>query len=363
MRVAYTLEQCWHRVPGGTATAALEVARELMAWPQLTLVGVAARHRSDPPAAFRPPIPVRHLLLPRLLLYEAWHRRRWPPVERATGPVDLIHATGVAMPPRTAPIVLTVHDLAFLHDPDAFTEHGLRFFHAALDLALEQADRVLCSSEATATDCRAAGFDPAKLRVVPLGVRATPAGVAAVDEVRARYGLTRPFVLWVGTIEPRKNLPVVVEAFRRLARTDLDLVLVGPAGWNVDLDRIVRPVAPQVKVTGFLPRSVLEAVYAAAEVFCFPSLREGFGLPVAEAMAQGTPVVTSSGTSTAEVGGDAVVLVDPRDPAAVGEGLARVLDDRDLQAELRRAGRVRAGELSWGRCAQRTFKAYGELVP
>jgi glycosyltransferase involved in cell wall biosynthesis len=277
--------------------------------------------------------------------------------------VDVIHATGVAMPPHSAPIVLTVHDLAYLHDPGAFTSQGLRFFHAALDLALEQADLVLCSSEATATDCRAAGFDPSRLRVVPLGVRATAVSGAAVIEARVRYGLDRPFVLWAGTIEPRKNLPVVVEAFRLLGRSDLDLVLVGPAGWNVDLDRVVRPVASQVRVPGFLPRAGLEAVYAAAEVFCFPSLREGFGLPVAEAMAQGTPVVTSARTATAEVAGTAALLVDPRDPHAVADALAAILDDRRLHARLRRAGRARAAELSWAHSAQRTFRAYSELAP
>ena len=125
----------------------------------------------------------------------------------------------------------------------------------------------------------------------------------------------------------------------------------------------MRPVAAQVKVPGFLPRAGLDALYAAAEVFCFPSLREGFGLPVAEAMAQGTPVVTSSGTATAEVGGEAALLVDPRDPGALADALARILEDRDLQADLRRAGRLRAAELSWGRCAQRTYKAYAELAP
>jgi glycosyltransferase involved in cell wall biosynthesis len=282
-------------------------------------------------------------------------------VQRASGPVDLIHATGVAMPPHSAPLVLTVHDLAYLHDPDAFTARGLRFFHAALDLALEQADLVLCSSEATAADCRAAGFDERRLRVVPLGVRCAIVSGSALVEVRARYGLERPFVLWAGTVEPRKNLPVVVEAFRLLGRADLDLVLAGPAGWNVDLDRVVRPIASQVRVPGFLPRARLDALYAAAEVFCFPSLREGFGLPVAEAMAQGTPVVTSAGTATEEVAGDAALLVDPHDPHAVADALAAALDDRALRTRLRRAGRARAAELSWANSAQHTFKAYAEV--
>src|SRR3990170_2089403 len=121
MRVAMTLEQSWHRVPGGTAVAALELARSLTQGDGLELVGVAAKHAREPDAAWRPPVPVAHLPLPRLALYEAWHRLRRPRVERATGPVDIVHATTFAIPPRSAPLVVTIHDLAFLTYPGFFT--------------------------------------------------------------------------------------------------------------------------------------------------------------------------------------------------------------------------------------------------
>src|SRR5512143_2270414 len=154
MRVAVTLEQCWHAVPGGTAVAALELVAALDARDDVDVIGVAARHRRPPPAEWRPPIPVRHLWPPRALLYELWHARLpiAPRVERATGPVDVVHATGVAFPRTDAPVVVTVHDLAFLDDPSRATKHGMRFFLRGTALAREHARLVLCSSQATRDD-------------------------------------------------------------------------------------------------------------------------------------------------------------------------------------------------------------------
>ena len=362
MRVAYTLEQCWHEVPGGTARAALEVAAELHAGREVDLVGVSARHRRGPEPPWVPPVPVRALPLPRLALYEAWHLARWPAVQRATGPVDVIHATGVAVPPRSAPLVVTVHDLAYLHDPAQFTAKGRRFFAQALRLLRRDADLILCSSEATRRDCLAAGLPERKLRLVPLGVRPVDVPAAEVTATLARYGLDRPYVLSVGTMEPRKNLPALVEAFGRLDRSDVDLVLVGATGWHTEIDTLVRPLGNRARVLGFLPNADRDALYAGAAVFCYPSTFEGFGLPVLEAMGAGTPVVTSSGTATAEAAGDAGLLVDPRDVAALAEALDRVLGDPVLGATLAEAGRARAASFSWARTAELTLAAYRELL-
>jgi glycosyltransferase involved in cell wall biosynthesis len=352
MRVAFTLEQCWHRVPGGTAVAALELARELARRPDVELVGVAAAHRRPPPEPWRPSIPTRSLPLPRIALYESWHLLRRPHVERATGSVAVIHATGLAMPPRSSPIVLTIHDLSFLAYPEHFSRAGMRFFRRALDLARREADLVLCSSESTLEHCAAVGLERGKLRHVPLGVRVEPAGAADIGRVRERYGLSGPYVLWTGTVEPRKNLRGLLAAFARLD-VDAELVLVGPKGWNEELDTGAR-----TRVLGFVPAADLRALYAGAEAFCFPSLMEGFGFPVLEAMAQGTPVVTSVGTSTEELAGDAGVLVDPRDPGAIAAGLERALRD---DGRLGEAGRERAAEFTWARTADLTVSAYREV--
>ena len=366
MRIAFTLEQCWHRVPGGTAVAALELARALVERPGLEIVGVAARHRDPPPEQWRPPIEVRHLSLPQIGLYESWHYLRRPRVERATGPVDVIHATGIVMPPPTSPVVLTVHDLSYLDYPELFTRQGLRFFNRALELARRDASLVLCSSLATLARCRVAGFGDDRLRHVPLGVRATRARPEDVNRVRQAYGLTERIILWTGTVEPRKNLSGLIRAFSLLG-SDADLVLVGPRGWNEDLDRLVgglpAAVRDRVRLLGWVPQNDLEALYAAATVMCFPSLLEGFGFPVVEAMAQGTPVVTSLGTSTEElVSGGAGLLVDPRQPEDIAAALGRVLGDATLAGRLGEAGMRRAGDYTWAHTADLVAAAYEEAA-
>ena len=366
MRVAFTLEQCWHRVPGGTAVAALELARALEARPEIELVGVAARHRDPPPEQWRPPVAVRHLALPRVALYESWHYLRRPRVEAATGPIDVIHATGIAKPPPTSPLVLTVHDLAYLDYPELFTRQGLRFFRRALDLALRDASLVLCSSLATLERCRAVGFEGNRLRHVPLGVRATRSRPEDVLRVRQAYALPERFILWTGTVEPRKNLAGLVRAFS-LLDTDASLVLVGPPGWNEDIERHLDELPAEkrdrVRLLGWVPRGDLEALYAAATVMCFPSLLEGFGLPVVEAMAQATPVVTSQGTSTEElVSGGTGLLVDPRQPEEIATALGRVLDDVALAERLGEAGLRRAADYTWARTAELVAAAYEESL-
>jgi glycosyltransferase involved in cell wall biosynthesis len=352
VRVAMTLEQCWHRVPGGTAVAALELAAALRDRPGLELVGVAARHREPPPEPWHPPIPVRHLPVPQALLYEGWHYVGRPRV----GEADVIHATGVAVPPRSAPLAVTVHDLSYLVYPEHFSRAGRRFFRRALALMRERADVILCSSQATVEHCARVGMERGRLRHVPLGVHAPLVVDGDVEAVRTRYALERPYVLWTGTVEPRKNLPRLVEAFDGID-SDLQLVLVGPRGWNEQVTE-----RPRVRMLGFVPQADLGALYAGAEAFCFPSLLEGFGFPVLEAMAQGTPVVTSLGTSTEELGRDAAVLVDPHDVAAIRHGLERVLREPALARELRAAGPRRAGEYTWGRTADLVEAAYRELA-
>jgi glycosyltransferase involved in cell wall biosynthesis len=354
MRVAYTLEQLWHDAPGGTAVAALEVARRLVPRGEVTLLGVAARHRRPPAAPWRPPIPVAQLPLPRPLLYESWLRARRPAVERATGPVDVAHATGLVPCPTAAPLVVTVHDVAFLHDPAKFTRQGVRVMRRSLSVIRDAATLVVTSSEASRGDLEAVGIDAARLRVIPLGVDATPAAAADVDRVRRDYDLPDRFVLFVGTLEPRKNLRRLAAAVDGLDEA-LPLVVAGPDGWG-PADVAFRGDA---RFLGFVPREQLPGLYAAATVFAYPSEIEGFGLPVAEAMAQGTPVVTSAGTATEEVAAGAAVLVDPFDVDSITWGLEEAQRRGD---ELAAAGRRRAGELTWDAAAQRTLDAYRDVV-
>lgn len=358
-----TLEQCWHRVPGGTATSALRTAAAIAALEVegVEQVGVAAHHRHPPADAFRPPVPVRHLPVPRRLLYETWHAVALPRVELVTGRVDVTHATGVAVPGTRAPLVVTVHDLGFRHRPEHYTRHGVRFFERALELTRRRAALVLCPSEATWRECAEAGIAEDRLRVIPWGVSATPVTPEDVAALRARHGIPGRYVLWVGTIEPRKNLPGLLAAFRRLP-DDVTLVLAGPSGWHEDLTVHRQGIEHRVRLTGFVSGAELAALYAGASVFCYPSLLEGFGMPVLEAMAQGAPVVTSSGTSTEEVAGDAGLVVPPTDGEALADALLQVLDDPPLADRLRAAGLARAATYTWERTARETVTAYQDVV-
>lgn len=354
MRVAYTLEQCWHAVPGGTAVAALRVAEAMRSEEDVRLIGVAGRHRHLPPEPWTPPIPVEHLPVVAPWLYETWLRFGWPRVESATGPVDVVHATGLIPAATRHPLVVTLHDLAFVHDPGHFTRHGARVFRDSLDRIREKADLVLCSSQATLDDCRRAGIGAERLRLVPLGVDVEPATDADVTRVRRTFGLPERYLLFVGTLEPRKNLRRLVEALELLDEP-LPLVVAGADGWG-DVE-----VSPSDDVTflGFVAHDDLHPLYAGAEVFCYPSIREGYGLPVLEAMAQGCPVVTSSGTATEETAGSAAVLVKPTDPTDIARGITEA---RERRTELAAKGRARASHLSWAKTAELTAAAYRELA-
>jgi glycosyltransferase involved in cell wall biosynthesis len=180
---------------------------------------------------------------------------------------------------------------------------------------------------------------------------------ADVERVRAAHGVPERYVLFVGTVEPRKNLARLARAWRASVGPDVPLVLVGPAGWGEGA-----PTGDGVLSIGVVSASDRDALYAGASVVAYPSLREGFGLPVLEAMAQGAPVVTSSGTATAEVAGDAAVLVDPLDERAIGDALARLLGDPDGARTLGEAGRARAATFTWDRCAAGYAAAYREVV-
>lgn len=355
-----TVEQFWHRVPGGTATAVWNLAHALAERGGSRLVGVSALHRDGPPLRFRLPFPVKHLPLPRLALYAAWHRWRVPRVQTATGPVDVIHATTLAIPPKSAPLVVTIHDLAFVDAPEHFTPRGLKLFGSGLRLARSDATLIACPSETTARRCVDLGIESDRIRVVPWGVRVEPVSDETRVRVLKRHSIDGPYILWTGTIEPRKNLARLVEAYLSMDH-QLDLVLAGPTGWNEDLSALLARGGDRVRALGYVEPGELTALYSGARAFCYPSLTEGFGLPVLEAMAQGTPVVTARGTATEEVAGGAAILVDPLEVASIAAGLTEAVGDETTQARLRAAGRERAAELTWERCAQKMHDVYVEV--
>lgn len=361
-RVAAVVEQSWHRVPGGTATSTIRTLDAVATYTDVEFVGLAARHREAAPADLVPTIPVEHLPLSRVVLYEAWHRLRRPAVTRWTGPVDVVHATGGVIPPRSgAGLVVTIHDLAFLREPEQFTKRGVSFMTRGLELAQRDADLIIVPSEATAQDCLNAGIERCRLRVIPWGCQQVEVSDFDRTNVRDAYSLPEEFLLWVGTAEPRKNLPALLEAHERV-HADLPLVLVGPVGWGSDAMYGTPGGTDRVRHLGVVPGSVLSVLYELATAFVYPSLMEGFGMPVLEAMAQGTPVITSRGSATEEVAGGAARLIDPLDSGSIAVAIDELASDAVLRDRLSAKSRVRAAALTWENTANLTASAYREVV-
>lgn len=334
--------------------AAIEVVRRLATMGDVDIVGVAGRHSRPPTPGFEPPVPVASLPIGGPWLYQAWLRASWPKVESVVPGASLVHATTVIPAATDLPLVATVHDLAFLRHPEFFTRNGNKVFRRSLEILKSRASLLLCSSRATMADCVAAGFASESLRLVPLGVERR----AVTDEMRARlratYELPDRFVLFVGTLEPRKNLERLVAAMSTIDDAP-PLVVAGMKGWG----DVEPPRSHDVRVIGYVPDHLLAALYEASTVFALPSILEGYGLPVAEAMAHGTAVVTSRGTSTEEVAGGAAVLVDPLDPDSIAAGIREAIDRRP---ELVGLGAARAAELSWEVTAELTRRAYVEVA-
>ena len=302
-----------------------------------------------------------------------WHRAKLPvPADWLSGPVDLYHCPDFVLPPlRRARGILTVHDLAFLMRPDC-ADHRLRaYLEEVVPRSVRRADFIIADSENTRNDLVVLlGVNPSQVAVVPGGVEERFKRVTDADELqRAREALgigEHPFVLSVGVIEPRKNLNRLMDAFRSVkARgnvpADLKLVLAGGKGWLYDdifEHHAESPLRDDILLPGFVSDDVLPAIYSAAEVLAFPSLYEGFGLPILEAMACGTPVVASRASCLPEVADGAALMVDPNSVEGLASALENVLLDGDLRADLVDQGLARAAEYTWTRAARQLLEVY-----
>lgn len=291
--------------------------------------------------------------------YELWHRLRRP---RVAVPGSIVHAPSLAVPPRDdRPLIVTVHGLEFMRHPDATTRRGHSFHRRGLALAARDAELIIAPSEFTRRDLLREGFDPARVRTIHEGC--DPVAPVADEIVNARVnslGISGRYVLTVGTVEPRKQLDVLVDAFRqvRVAHPDVALIIAGPDGWGDvgDLD------APGVRRVGRLPWNQLDALYRRAQLCCFTSVYEGFGLPVAEALARGCPVVATRGTAYEEVMGDAGVVVPTGDADATATAMLTLLDDDNERAQLAAQGRDRVAHMSWTRAVEQHATVYRELA-
>jgi glycosyltransferase involved in cell wall biosynthesis len=298
----------------------------------------------------------------------AWNRVGWPPLDRLVGAsLDLVHSPNpLLVPARRGKRLVTLHDLFFLKHPELVEGEVRRDFVALVRSHVQRADGVICVSEYTASEARRL------LEVPPEKIAVTPHGVdpifqrepepAEVDERLRRLGLPRGGILYLGSDEKRKNLVTLVMAYLALARRRLrvpPLVLAGPGSqWAQGGSRI----GPQIRATGYLERADVRALMSSSAMLVLPSLEEGFGLPVVEAMAAGLPVVCSTGSALSEVAGEAALLVDARDGNRLTAAIERLIEDSALAQDLARRGRERSRQFDWERTAALTLAFYRKVL-
>jgi alpha-1,3-rhamnosyl/mannosyltransferase len=280
----------------------------------------------------------------------------------------LLHTPNYVLMPFDGPALTTVHDLSWLSYPDAHPVERVRFLDKHLPETLARADLVLTDSEFIAAEIATRFALPReKIRAIPLGVDAAyhPRTAEEILATLARRGLVHSaYLLVVATLEPRKNLARLVRAYAALptaTKARHPLVIVGGRGWlNRELEETIAPLEASgvVRRLGYVSEDELPQIYAGAHAFAFPSLYEGFGLPVLEAMASGVPVLTSNVSSLPEVAGDAALLVDPTDEESLRVGLARVLDDSAWRTNASARGIARSRDYPWSRCIEATIDAY-----
>lgn len=308
--------------------------------------------------------------IPERWLTILWHRLRVGlPIEAFLGRCDLFHATDFVLHPTRAPALLTVHDLSFLRFPECAHPNLRRYLQEVVPRSLARAARILADSHATKEDLVGLlGVPAEEIAVVYGGIepRFSPETDAGAEgRLLARYPiLERPYILSVGTLEPRKNYVRLMQAYHRLhavAPDVPDLVIAGGKGWLYeDIFRTWEALGLTEKVhfLGFVEEALLPALYRRAALFAFPSLYEGFGFPPLEAMASGVPVIASNASSLPEVVGDAGLLVDPMDVDALADAMRRGLEDAAVRADLRRRGLARAAEFTWRRAGEELLQQY-----
>jgi glycosyltransferase involved in cell wall biosynthesis len=258
-----------------------------------------------------------------------------------------------------------VYDVIPLSFPGVSTRLDALIYRRWLPWMLPRLDTVITVSDSSRRDItRFMRVNPVRIHVIPGAVspRWQPPDADALRAARAAYSLPERYLLYVGNVEARKNLQRVIAAYATLPTDTPPLVIVGPHKWRYSaIVAAAAELGDRLIFTGYVDDAHLPAVYGGALLFLFPSLYEGFGLPVLEAMACGTPVITSTASSLPEVAGDAALLVDPTDTDAIAAAMVRLLADADLQHELRKKGLARAADFSWPQAARRTLTAYQNL--
>jgi glycosyltransferase involved in cell wall biosynthesis len=371
VKVAIQVDQLFFQAPGGIGTYIRHLVPAMAARdPSLRISLFHARFASpEAPERWMRDQWVEELPETIRTLYPRWNLLGRPALPATIRDAEILHATNHAAVPPAGDgqrLVVTVHDLAFEYFPGMFPRSWRMLYKAGLRAAVRRADAIITPSRNTAEDVLSrTAVDPRKLHVVPLA-SAAPSGTLDVDEVLARLKISGPYVLFMGTLEPRKNLVRLVRAYRRVAANGFPhaLVLAGPLGWHHEsLMRELALEGPgEIVMTGPLSDDERDAVFRAAEVFAYPSLYEGFGLPVVEAMTRGVPTVTSTTSSLPEVAGDAAIAVHPRSVREIARAIESILSDVGLADRLAARGRAQAARFSWDETARLTLGVYEHVL-
>lgn len=305
----------------------------------------------------------RHLPFHDIWLARLWHRAQFPiNVEWITGEIDLYHAPDFTLPPTRARSVLTVHDLSFARDPDSAAPTLRAYLDKVVPRSVKRATHIIAVSQATKNDLVELYDTPQeKISVIYEGVDEKFKPTNDASKIKT-YGVgDKPYILSVSTIQPRKNFKRLIQAFAQLP-TDFELVIAGGKGWMYDdifAEAEKEGVRGRVRFIGFVPDDDLPALYSHAAMFAYPSLYEGFGLPLLEAMACGTPTLASNVSCLPEVAGGAAVTASPYDVDSLAEGLKHTLVNRD---ELIQKGFARASQFKWEAAARQLIDLYESLA-
>lgn len=323
----------------------------------------------DPKVLLFPP-----LRIPNYLLHMGWNYLSMPKIESIIGEVDLVHGLSYVLPrSRKATKVLTVYDLTFMLVPQTHPFSRQTFLPEFVKRSVRDADAIIAISEATKQDIlNAFSVSEQKITVTHLGVDHSTFNMhspwEAVERVKRKFCITKDYIFYLGTIEPRKNVDLLLKAFQLLkerTKKDFQLVLSGKVGWKVEL--LMKVVHAMVKsgevvYTGYISEQEAACLYSGATVFVYPSQYEGFGIPVLEAMACGCPVIASNSSSLPEVVGDAGILVEPNNVEALVEAIFTVLHDEEFRRVLKEKGVQRASQFTWERTARTTRDLYVSLL-
>ena len=331
-----------------------------------------AGKKPRPGAIPNQPFPWRATAIPHHQLTRIWHRARLPlPVEVFCGRCDLFHGPDFTLPPTRPGTrrLLMVHDLSFERAPETFTPWLLRYLRSAVPRSLRAAHHIIVNSAATRDDYLAhyPWLNGADFTVIHGGVSPHFQPAAAEEDALHFPQLRKPFILAVGTLQPRKNYARLMEALAILrdSGSELELAIAGGRGWleaEIQATRERLGLQRAVHLLGFVPDEHLPALYRRARVFAYPSLYEGFGLPLLEAMACGTPTLTSNLSSLPEAGGEAALYIDPRNSEAIANGLRRLHEDEALRARSIEKGRGRARGFRWQRAAGQLLAVYERML-